>query len=188
MPTFFEENGVKEVQKSPEQYLIQFAHELIKMPLLMRKFLVGKGVQIHTIFGKSVKDDPSFSPREEKTFDGRQWDTIVGTGGNPTRVVVNSLYENHGCSSVVLHEHAHTLDLHSSWWRNLSSAKSWKAVMAEPQFAKLISENCGKYCTENPPEAFAEAFALYYNCEKSRQILAASSAAIAYFKDLESQY
>lgn len=185
LPAFLHDNAVEQIHASPIEFLNQFANELIKMPRGMRTSLARQGVKIHAIFGNSVKDDPSFEG--DKTRDGRSWSNVPGSGGDPTRVVVNSLYKKHGSVNLVLHEHGHTLDS-SGREIPLHAYTDWKAIAADPKTQSVMDMVCGSYCTTNDEESFAESLALYYACPASRAVLAESPLAIEYFMDLEEKF
>lgn len=92
-----------------------FLQSYNKFPLSLRTEMVTRGARMTIMEGAGVKTDPTFT--HAQTFDGRDWSVVPGSGGEvsehyniPTRIVINSLNQNHGSSDLVLHEHAHTLD------------------------------------------------------------------------------
>lgn len=184
---FLQENHVTSVNAIAHQYLVQFAFELKRFPETLLSALAAKGANFRILQGHGVTEDPTWPASETTTFDGRPWNRVPGAGGNPTRVVVNRLYQGHGSINLVLHEHGHTLDFYGVPRNDvLSSSPEWKNVMARDRgFMKLMNEVCGGYCTRNPTEAFAEAFAIYYSCEKGRGLLSNSPLAKSFIESLE---
>lgn len=157
-------------------YVEQFKNEMSKFPLSLQKELNRAGNTIHILEGEGVTVDPTWEPVHEKTFDGRPWSDVPGSGGStarghkkaPTRIVINSMYEKHGSSNLLLHEHAHSLDSIKSL-HGISNSLVWLRIQdAEPGVTKFLDEVCGKYCTENVEEGFAELFANYHGCSESR--------------------
>lgn len=157
-------------------YVEQFKNEFEKFPQSLRIELTNAGNKIHIMEGSGVTVDPTWEPTHEKTFDGRPWSEVPGGGGStakgykksPTRVVINHLYDNHGSANMLLHEHGHSLDSIRSR-HGISNSDTWKALLQEePQIQTFLTEICGKYCTENLEEGFAELFANYHGCKESR--------------------
>jgi hypothetical protein len=137
--------------------------------------------------GTGVGIDPSLTAT--KTTEGtREWINVPGSGGEsisgsnvPTRFAVNHLYENHGASNLVLHEHAHTLD--SIYERQgVSKSKVWMNLMNSSTAPKEFTlEICGQYCMDREEERFAELFAYYFACEATRKHLEEEVPAVAEF-------
>jgi hypothetical protein len=170
-----------------DQKVKEFVAEFLKFPRSLREHMSAQGVSIHLIYGEGVAEDPSF-PADPLTHDGRRWSKVPGSGGNPTRVVINHLYDNHGSVNLVLHEHAHSLDLGATDLATLSSSAEWKKVMDEDKHLMgVLDHYCGDYCTKDAVEAFAEAFAMFYACDRSRDFVAHATLAQAYFQQLETQ-
>lgn len=158
-------------------YVEQFKNEMSKFPLSLQRELNRAGNKIHILEGEGVTVDPTWEPVHEKTFDGRPWSDVPGSGGStarghkkaPTRIVINSMYAKHGSANLLLHEHAHSLDSISTL-HGISNSLVWTRIQEmEPGVTKFLDQVCGKYCTENVEEGFAELFANYYGCAKSRQ-------------------
>lgn len=182
---FLRSNDVQIVNPIQMGFLVQFGFELRKFPENLRRYLASNSVGFRILQGKGVADDPTFS--ESSTFDGRSWNDIPGAGSNPTRIVVNRLYEGHGSINLVLHERAHTLDFYGFPDRSrLSSGLDWTDIFSnEKPFIQLLDRVCGDYCTERPTEAFAEAFAMYFSCEKGRALLSESPRVLKFMHALE---
>jgi hypothetical protein len=174
-------------------YIEQFIHEYEKFPLTLRRELVGAGARINLIQGGGVTDDPSWNRGDNLTFDGRGWSNVPGSGGFPytrpavpTRIVINHLYEHHGSTNLVLHEHGHSLD--SIYNHNtVSNSKTWKKLIASEQTMSFLGKICGNYCTENRNEGFAESFAYYHACDASRTQMEREAPELAeFFKNFQS--
>lgn len=182
---FLQSNGVQIVNQVHKDYLVQFSFELRKFPANLSRYLVSNSVGIRILHGRGVADDPTFS--EGATFDGRSWKNVPGAGSNPTRIVVNRLYDGHGSINLVLHERAHTLDYYGLPGRGmLSNEREWNQIISEERpFIQLLDRVCGSYCTKNPAEAFAEAFAIYFSCERGRALLSESPRVLKFMQDLE---
>ena len=164
-----------------------------KFPESLRSEMVNRGARISIMEGKGVTADPSFS--SEKTFDGRNWDEVPGSGGEvskdfniPTRIVVNHLHDHHGATNLLLHEHAHTLD--SLYGRNsLSNTGTWSKLLSDtPNSKEFLEMLCSAdYCSAHKEEAFAELFAYYHSCEATRKHMEQSVPMIAeFFKNFSS--
>jgi hypothetical protein len=118
---------------------------------------------------------------------------VPGAGGdpfengwdqNPTYIVVNHLYDNHGSINLVLHEHAHALDSTRSL-REISNSTRWKAIALKPKTSHFLTDICGNYCTDNINEGFAELFAYYYACQSTREEIEKNLPPVAkFFKEL----
>lgn len=174
--SFFSQNRIIPKTELTLNYVEQFKNEFEKFPPGLRQELIKAGNKIHIMEGPGVTVDPTWEPTHEFTFDGRPWSEVPGGGGStargyrksPTRVVINHLYDKQGSANMFLHEHGHSLDSireldgisRSDVWNNL--------LVSEPNSKKFLDEICGKYCTENENEGFAELFANYHGCEASR--------------------
>ena len=175
---WLERNAVLEpVPGIDKKYLVQLAFELDKLPERTREEMVDGGAKIHALQGRGVVEDPSWEG-PVSTPDGRPWAEVPGAGGAPylntdqryypTRIVANRLYEGHGSANLVLHEHAHTLDSLKAPFE-ISQSAAWKELLARnPSFIRILDKACGKYCTEQFSEGFAEAVAIYHSCGKNR--------------------
>jgi hypothetical protein len=99
----------------------------------------------------------------------------------PTRIVVNSLYKNHGSTNAVLHEFAHTLDsLYAA--NGASNSELWLNVTkATPGYEEFILKILGPYGINFPNEAFAELFAYYFACPESRAHMETETPELAEF-------
>lgn len=176
-------------------YVEQFKNEFEKFPSTLRAELTLAGNKIHIMEGAGVTVDPTWEPTHEKTFDGRPWDEVPGGGGStargykksPTRIVINNMYENHGSSHLILHEHGHSLDsirtLHG-----ISNSQTWFALLQEePRITSFLAEICGSYCTDNVEEGFAELFANYHGCAESKlQMMKEVPRAAEFFRRFKS--
>lgn len=163
--------------------LIPFALEYSKFPAALRQFLVSRGAPVRLIRGRGVSDDPTW-PTWLNTPDGRAWTEVPGSGGNPTRIVVNRLYDGHGSVNLVLHERAHTLDQLLGY---PSSQARWRELMSSSATLQFIGADCGEYCSNQPREAFAELFAIYYSCPARQAAMRGQLPSVAaYFRSLES--
>ena len=181
---FLKQNKVLQVTDITDSYLTQFAFELAKFPEQLRSFLNNNDIGFHLVQGRGVSEDPSFPNFFSQTFDGRSWANVPGSGSaDVTRVVVNRLYEGHGSVNLVLHERAHTLDSNLG---NVSSTSQWNAVLSsDSSFREILGKYCGDYCLGHSNEAFAEGFAIYYSCEKSKNLLASAGMATSFFDRLD---
>ena len=121
---------------------------------------------------------------------GRTSRDLPGAGGNssnPTRIVINHLYDRHGSKNLFLHEHGHALD---SVLGKASSKANWERLFKDKQNSEFFQKLCTEgYCSENPDEAFAESFAYYTACAGTRQQMEFAVPGVAqYFEDLINQY
>jgi hypothetical protein len=185
--TYLTNHRVTKVKSPNFENQVQFIIELKKFPSALLEYMANTNTPIRIIYGRGMTDDPTFNVSSTYTKDGRSWSDIVGTGGGTTRIVVNSLYENHGSFNLVLHEHGHTLDYGKyPGGRTLHLQAEWKYVMENDKvFMAALQKYCGNYCTTQPEEAFAEAVAMYYSCDKSKSILNDASILRDYFQKLE---
>ncbi len=184
---FLKDNGVTKVNAIPAGFGAQFSWELKKFPETLRKHMVRSGREIRVLTGNGVGEDPKFPSIETTGKDSRRYRGVPGTGGPVTTIVVNKLYQGHGSSSLVLHEHAHTLDYLGVPGRAtpLSSDPEWQKIIAEDGvYRESIADTCGEYCTSSPLEAFAETFSMYYACEKSRAIVERSPRVVKFLESL----
>lgn len=174
------------------QNVDKFLTSYKKFPATLRSEMVTRGARIVIMEGEGVKTDPTFT--HDETFDGRDWSKVPGSGGEvsqhfniPTRIVVNSLNHNHGSADLVLHEHAHTLD--SLYGRHgISSSGTWHNLIgAQPSHLEFLKLLGGDYTSQHPEEAFAEAFAYYFNCEATKKHMEEEVPQLAeFFKNLSS--
>lgn len=175
--SFFSANKIVLKTEVTPNYVEQFKNEFLKFPESLRKELIKAGSKIHIMEGEGVTVDPTWTPTDQRTFDGRPWSEVPGAGGatargykkSPTRIVINHLYENHGSVNLFLHEHGHSLDsikgIHA-----ISNSNVWRQLKnSVPNFQSFLSDVCGNYCTNNIEEGFAEYFANYHGCEESRE-------------------
>lgn len=167
-----------------ERDLEDFITEFNKFPAILHQEMIKKGGKINLIHGDGVTADPTWNAGK-KTFDGRGWEHVPGSGGAPyakipTRIVVNHLYDNHGSVNLVLHEHGHTLD-NTYKDRGVSSSHAWKELMANNPEIKDYLHRCGNYCNNNENERFAELLSFYYHSEESRLDLEIKFPEIAQF-------
>lgn len=147
--------------------------------------MVRRGGKVHLIEGFGVSEDPTWT-NQNSTKDGRGWNSVPGAGGAPyarmpTRIVVNRLYEGHGSTNLVLHEHAHSLD--STYTSHgVSSSQLWKNLMREnPEVNNFLDRKCGDYCNTDERERFAELFAIYHDCGGGKAAMVREIPRIAEF-------
>lgn len=169
--------GVQLVRPDIQQeYLAQFAAEFERIPEVFRRKAYDASGLVHILNGHGVTEDPSWDSGDTKTFDGRDWANVPGSGGFPylsvpTRFVVNRLYEGHGSVNLVLHEFAHSLDSIRKY-QGFSTGADWLAIAQGNQpFHDAIGSLCSTYCTDHPAEGLAEGFAVYYSCDSTRKWL-----------------
>ena len=184
---------------SPEN-VRQFIAEVKKFPESLFQELKDKGAKIRIFEGEGVTVDKTFPLQIANAgvaFANRQvastegWDKIPGSGGSvapegakePTRIAVNHLYDRHGSSNLVLHEHAHNLD--SIYGRHtISNSAIWHQMFSGPDKDKiqtLLTAICSNnYCSGEGKtddekreaamaEGFAELFAYYHSCDKAKE-------------------
>lgn len=165
----------------------RFLTEYEKFPASLRTEMVSRRARIRLMEETGVGRDPSMTAT--RTTEGtRDWVDVPGSGGEairgsnvPTRIAVNHLYENHGASNLVLHEHAHTLD--SIYERQgVSKSKVWMNLMNSSTATREFTlEICGQYCMDREEERFAELFAYYFGCDATRKHLEEEVPAVAEF-------
>ena len=121
----------------------------------------------------------------------------------PARIVVNRIYNEvdeemtakmksfnnqtyykntSGSVSVILHEHAHTLDnLYA--YKGVSASQEWIDLTHTAEAREYMSVVCKDkgYCLNNDNEAFAELFAYYHACQKSNSHMERNAPALAAF-------
>lgn len=165
----------------------RFFTEYEKFPSSLRTEMVNRGARIRLMEGSGVGIDPSMTAT--RTTEGtRNWVDVPGSGGQidsgrnvPTRIAVNHLYDKHGASNLILHEHAHTLDSIYGL-QSVSNSAVWKNLMSStPKSADFTRKICGQYCLDREEERFAELFAYYFNCDATRQHLQEEVPEIAAF-------
>jgi hypothetical protein len=192
LQSYLKSNSIRIVSPHIDpQFVEQFIFEFNKFPESLKRELIRAGAKINLIQGDGVVDDPTWDEQYKTTFDGRDFSKIPGTGGFPyvtpvvpTRLVVNNLYDYHGSTNLVLHEHGHTLDSIYSH-NSVSDSKTWKGLINNAKVTAFIKLICGSYCTENRNEGFAEMFTYYHACEASRQHMAQEIPEVAdFFKNL----
>lgn len=186
---FFTLNKIIPKTNVSVSFVEQFKNEFEKFPASLHKELMRAGNKIHIMEGPGVTVDPTWAPTHEKTFDGRPWSEVPGGGGStargykktPTRIVINNFYQNHGSANLFLHEHGHSLDSIENL-HGISNSDVWtELTTSEPKVQTFLSEVCGKYCTENVEEGFAELFANYHACTESREQLQRELPRVAEF-------
>lgn len=174
--SFFRANKIIPMTGLTANYVEQFKNEFEKFPATLQRELLAAGNWIHIMEGSGVTVDPTWVATDVKTHDGRPWSQVPGSGGStakeystsPTRMVINHLYENHGSVNLFLHEHGHSLDSIDSF-HGISNSQVWADLLAdEPNANEFLTAVCGKYCTDNVEEGFAEMLANYHACEDSR--------------------
>lgn len=151
-----------------------FLYEYDKYPRSLRQEMVAAGGKISLLQGEGVTVDPTWGSYIE-TKDGRDWSMVPGAGGfiyshpsQPTRVVVNHIYDRHGSVNLVLHEHSHTMD-HLYSERNISGSKAWREILQDEENERVIKSLCGYYCLTDERESFAELFAYYHACDATKR-------------------
>ena len=177
------------IRKSPgmtRTQIEQFLFEYDKFPQDLKQEMNKEGASIHLLSGEGVTVDDSWGS-SMFTKDGRDWSKVPGSGGsvysypkNPTRIVVNHLYDRHGSINLVLHEHAHTLD-HLYSEKDVSDSAGWKNLHNDPDNQNVMRGLCGYYCITDVRESFAELFAYYHSCETTKQHLAEVLPSVATF-------
>ncbi len=205
--------------------LKQFLAELKKFPRTLYEELRAKGSFIRLIVGNGVTADSSFplalaqadpayldkiahTDGSEAALASVSWATTVGSGGStlgepkqPTRIVVNHLYDDHGSSNLLLHEHGHNLDSINGD-HSISNSNTWKALLNgadKDKIQTLLTGLCTNgYCsTKDRTEAnaikaaqgegFAELFSYYHSCQQARESMESYVPSIAnFFKDFSS--
>lgn len=184
-----------------------FLAEYNKMPESLRNEMVSRRAGIRLMEGSGIGIDSSMTAtRTTEDLDGdgegdRDWMFVPGGGGFvnrhhniPTRLAINHLYSTHGdhghgATNLVLHEHAHTLDsIYGD--HSLSSSQRFRDLLEEtPRSEEFLNMLCtGGYCAPDKPiEAFAELFAYYHNCDRTRTHMEQVAPEFAaFFRDLTS--
>lgn len=153
-----------------------FLYEYEKYPRHLRQEMANAGGKISLLQGEGVTVDPNWGSYIS-TKDGRDWSMVPGSGGfiysrpsQPTRVVINHIYDRHGSVNLILHEHSHTMD-HLYSERNISGSKAWRDILQNEENERVIKNLCGYYCLTDERESFAELFAYYHACDTTRQHL-----------------
>lgn len=170
-------NNIVPMTALSANFLEQFKNEFSKFPERLHKEMMKAGLVVHIMEGEGVTVDPTWDKNEITTFDGRPWSEVPGSGGstakgflmNPTRVVINHLYDKQGSVNMLIHEHAHSLDSIEST-HGISHSQVWTDLLAdEPKAMEFLEKICvAGYCSNNVQEGFAELFSHYYSCEESR--------------------
>lgn len=184
-----------------------FLAEYNKMPESLRTEMISRRAGIRIMEGSGIGIDSSMTAThttEDLDGDGqgdRDWMFVPGGGGFvnqyhniPTRLAINNLYNTHGghghgATNLVLHEHAHTLDSIYGDHALSSSAPFRRLLRETPRSAEFLNMLCtGGYCAQDKPiEAFAELFAYYHNCERTRSHMEEIAPEFAtFFRDLTS--
>ncbi|CAN5720153.1 hypothetical protein BH10BDE1_BH10BDE1_04210 [soil metagenome] len=188
---FLAENKVELVNEIPLPLLVNFAWELRKYPESVRAHLARLDAKYRILVGRGVGEDPKWGG-SMLSSDGRNYSRVSGAAAYTSWVVVNRMNEpGHGVS-VVLHERAHTLDIwgvpgrtSTAGWGRLSSDPEWQSIIAtDTVYQDVISRSCKTYCTQSPVEAFAETFAMYLGCEKSRALVSRSPRVVKFFESI----
>jgi hypothetical protein len=176
---FFRQNKIVPKTELSVNYVEQFKGEFKKFPSSLHQELILAGNKIHIMEGTGVTVDPTWELNHQTTFDGRPFTEIPGVGGStargykksPTRIVISMLSQNHGSTSLFLHEHGHSLDSINQL-HGISNSAVWTELLAsEPEVQSFLTDICGTYCTENVEEGFAELFANYHACPASQEQL-----------------
>jgi hypothetical protein len=174
--SFFRANNIIPKTELTLSFVEQFKNEFEKFPPTLTAELIRAGNKIHIMEGTGVTADPTWPATDVYTFDGRPWSKIPGGGGStargysitPTRIVINHLYDGQGSADMLLHEHAHSLDSIYDY-HGISHSRVWEELLSvEPNHFDFMTKICGKYCTDNLEEGFAEYFANYHGCEQTR--------------------
>lgn len=185
--SFFDANKIIPKTSLSVNFVEQFKNEFEKFPVTLHRELIRAGNKVHIMEGDGVTVDPTWDPHDEFTFDGRPWKDVPGGGGStargyvksPTRVVINHLYDKQGSVNMLIHEHAHSLDsikdLHG-----ISRSTVWQELVTTDTLT-FLDKVCGKYCTDNVEEGFAELFAHYHGCSESRDQLEKDLPRVAEF-------
>lgn len=182
---FLTANAVKKISYIHEDNLVQFAFEVQKLPSKPELYLARNGGEFRIIEGSGVGLDPEMAIFNKDTFDGRAWDDVPGAGNEHTHIAVNHLFDHHGSVNLILHERAHTLDiLGLPGHRNhFSTDPAWTNIIkTDGDFMMVMAKVCGDYCLDNPNEAFAESFAMYFACPASRDYLKDAPRVMEYMK------
>lgn len=169
-------------------YVQEFRYHLELFPEHLLQEMLRQGTKITLIEGRGVADDPTFHGGQ-RTFDGRRWAEVPGSGGSPrhhqpTRIVINR-FEDTTSANLFLHEHAHTLN-HLYRNNGVSQSRAWKdALEASPGHEEFLRRACGSYCFSNDDEMFAELFAIYFS--GNRRVLERVAPGVAeFFRNLRS--
>lgn len=158
------EHGAILLEPIPEGLLVQFNRELNKIPEPLFSQLVSLESQIELFIGENMRDHPN-------GFNEENWQRAMGAGGtlnplSPAAVVVNRIYDNYTCSSsIVLHEYGHWVEI---WLEELGVDWRPEFTDAYPEEFAVLEGLCGSHY-QWPHERFAEGFAAYFSCERSRQ-------------------
>jgi hypothetical protein len=188
---FLVDNKVEEVNSIPVPLLTNFAWQLSKFPESVRNHLARLNAKYRILVGQGVAEDPQWGNHRLST-DGRNYIKVPGAAAYTTWLVVNRMNESGHGVSVALHERSHTLDISGvpgrtsqAGWGRLSSDPEWQSIIAtDTVYQDIISRSCKTYCTQSPVEAFAESFAMYLACDRSRELISRSPRVGQFFESI----
>ena len=151
--------------------------QVAKVPAKAMEIVAKAGSRLEIVGGSSVTDHPDnahmkgIAPRGWEST-GKTWDDVPGMGaskpGSATIISARAMLDPqaHGSANLVLHEHAHTIDLFARNERNdpLSRQDDWSKIHQSQKWSS-------SYEKKFPEEAWAESFAKMYNGERTRKEL-----------------
>ena len=160
--------------------------QVAKIPAAALAAAQQTGSRLDVVGGRGITDHPSnahfkgVTPRGWEGS-GKTWDDVPGgsatKAGDATIISARAMLNPtaHGSANLVLHEHAHTIDLSLAKTSGLntrlaSHQDDWKAIHAREKWGS-------EYETKFPEEAWAESFARMYHSPKTRQEVPESARA-----------
>lgn len=158
------------------KHLADVINEVKKMPAFLLRLNSQMGIHIDLVSGGVANHTQArhlrgVLPRGYQEG-GRTWGRVPGAGGdtsgNPTIIAADSLYKNHGCINLVIHEHTHSFDSAMAKRHRLSQSK----LSDTPQWLEIhraYKWYDESYLTKHPEEAFVETVAAYYHSPESRK-------------------
>ena len=194
LTTFMTNNNFTNVEgNTSEVDIVRVIQQYQKVPTGMQNSMRAAGDEFRLINGFGVANDPTFPTPTGATSDGRPFTTVRGAHvatTNTTYIVANRILEFSGNTSLTLHEIGHAIS--NGPMGQLSAEADWQQIFnnaSANRLLDLITATCpGTYCTQNAEEAFAEAFAIYFNCSASRARFSTAPAVREYFENLEAAF
>lgn len=176
-----QDHGVVLLSPIPQGLMIQFNRELNQIPEPLRSQLAKLDSPMELLIGRDLYDHPT-------EYKEPHWRTRIGVGGSirpfsAATIVVNRMYVrgSTGSTNVALHEYGHWVEM---WLAELGHDWRPDFTDAYPEEYEALESLCGSHC-QWPHERYAEGFAAYFTCDRSRQWMLDNMPQISkIFKDL----